>query len=313
MVDSTRMPAEALTAQALPPTSLIIPSRGRPDLLLETVQSILQGDQVPSELLVIDQSDAPHPSLASVTTNRSCTIRYIWSQSNGVSRARNDGIIAALHDILIFTDDDVLVTRTWFGMLVMALMAGGPKSIVTGQVRPTEGTAAGGFVPSTKTDTAPKIYTRHADEDVLYSNNMALYRSAIDTVGAFDERLGAGTSFGNAEDNDLGYRLLDAQYCISYVPEAILYHRSWRSARDYVPLRWNYGVGRGAYYAKHLSWRNSYMTRRLIADVRNHLMSLPQHIRRDRLRAYGDVMLVAGILSGAARWLMTYGPPRRPG
>ena len=310
-MNSTPKPERPSTAQALPPTSLIIPSRGRPELLLETVQSILQGDQVPSELLVIDQSDAVHPSLANVATGRSCTFRYIWSRSKGVSRARNEGITAAQHDILVFTDDDVLVTRTWFDMLVKALVGGGPKSIVTGQVRPAKGAVAGGFVPSTKTDTAPKVYTRHADEDVLYSNNMALYRSAIDRVGAFDERLGAGTRFGNAEDNDLGYRLLEAQYCISYVPEAVLYHRAWRSARDYLPLRWNYGVGRGAYYAKHLSRRNPYMTRRLIADVRNHLVSLPQRMWRERARAYGDVMLVAGILSGAARWLMTYGTTRR--
>jgi GT2 family glycosyltransferase len=312
MNDALAAPQAVGDAQPdLPPTSLIIPSRGRPDLLLDTVQSILKGEQVPSELVVVDQSSAPHPTLAGYETGRDCKVNYIWSQSKGVSRARNEGIAAAQHAILAFTDDDVLVTATWFELLVRALIAAGPKCIITGQVRPAETTTADGFVPSTKTDETPRTYTQHADEDVLYAGNMALYRSALVAVGTFDERLGAGTRFGNAEDNDLGYRLLDAQYAIHYVPEAIVYHRSWRSARDFVPLRWDYGVGRGAYYAKHLSWRNPHMTRRLLADVRNHVVNLPRFMLRDRMRARGDLMLAAGILSGAARWLITYGPTRK--
>src|SRR5207342_3365433 len=39
--------APEAASQPLPPTSLIIPSRGRPELLLATVQSILAGDEVP--------------------------------------------------------------------------------------------------------------------------------------------------------------------------------------------------------------------------------------------------------------------------
>jgi GT2 family glycosyltransferase len=310
MMVSVPMPARSLTVEALPPTSIIIPSRGRPALLLDTVQSILHGDQVPSELLIIDQSDGPHPSLGSVATDRSCTIRYVWSRSKGVSRARNEGITAAQHDILVFTDDDMLVTPSWFDTLVRALMASGPRIVVTGQVRPAEETTIGSFVPSTKTDTAPRVYTGHVHEDVLYSNNMALYRSAIDAVGAFDERLGPGTRFGTAEDNDLGYRLLESNYHIIYVPSAVLYHRSWRSTRDFVPLRWHYGVGRGAYYAKYWKWEDRYMLGRLVRDV-SRLKQFPGRFLRDRRQAWGDVALIGGVLYGLTLWRLTYELLRR--
>jgi GT2 family glycosyltransferase len=304
MNDSTPMPAHSMTAQALPPSSLIIPSRGRPELLLDTIQSILHGDQVPSELLIIDQSAAPHPTLGSLATDRSCTIRYIWSRSKGVSHARNQGITAAQHDILVFTDDDMLAAPSWFDTLVRVLMASGPMTVVTGQVRPAEEANVGSFVPSTKTDAAPKVYTGHVHEDVLYSANMALYRFAIDTVGVFDERLGPGTRFGAAEDNDLGYRLLESNYQIIYVPLAVLYHRSWRSNRDFVPLRWNYGFGRGAFYAKHLSLNNHHILRRMLKDVALHMQSGVRRLRTNRQQAFGDIALAFGILLGALRWLI---------
>jgi GT2 family glycosyltransferase len=309
------MPARPLTAQTLPPTSLIIPSRGRPDLLLETVQSILAGDQVPSELVIIDQSDAAHPGLMNLTTERQCRIRYQKCEPWGVSYGRNQGIRSAEHELLILIDDDVLVEPGWLRALVSALVAGGPNTVVTGQVRPAEAETPGSFVPSTRTDATPSVYTKHADEDVLFSNNMALYRSAIDRVGPFDERLGPGTHFGTAEDNDLGFRLLEANYRIYYVPEAVLYHRSWRPAQDFVPLRWNYGFGRGAFYAKHLSLKNPHMLRRMLKDIASHLMSGMRRLRTDRQQSLGDIVLAVGILLGAPGWLIAanWGNPRTQG
>src|SRR3712207_2073952 len=93
----------------LPPASLIICSRNRPQLLLETVESVLKGDEVPAELIIIDQSTTPHEILATLTTDRPCEIRYLWTQSVGVSEARNTGIAAARYEILALTDDDVFV------------------------------------------------------------------------------------------------------------------------------------------------------------------------------------------------------------
>src|SRR5579859_8077465 len=50
----------------LPPTTLIICSRNRPQLLQEAVESVLRGREVPTELLIIDQSQAAHPALANL-------------------------------------------------------------------------------------------------------------------------------------------------------------------------------------------------------------------------------------------------------
>ena len=112
------------------------------------------------------------------------------------------------------------------------------------------------------------VYHGRIYKDVLYSGNMALYRTAIDEVGNFDECLGPGTHFPAAEDNDLGFRLLEAGYCIRYVPEAILYHHAWRSQSQVLQLRWAYARGQGAFYAKHLRMGDLYMLRRMLRHLR---------------------------------------------
>ena len=295
----------ALIQPRLPETSLIICSRNRQKMLAEAVDSILQGDDVPTELIIIDQSDTAYPALASLTSERTCEIHYVWSQSVGLSRANNYGIATAQYDLLVFTHDDVVVTPTWFGSLIRSLVKVGPRAVITGRVLPTTEPIPGSFAPSTKADDVSATYEGRIGVDVLFPMSMALYRSAFNEIGYFDERLGPGTPFPAAEDNDLGFRLLEAGYRIIYVPEAILYHRAWRTEKDYIPLRWNYGRGQGGYYGKHLSLRDRYMLHRLVSDIRQYTLRFFLSLWRQRRLAHGDVIFLLGILVGAGKWFLT--------
>jgi GT2 family glycosyltransferase len=294
------------TAPSLPASSLILCSRNRPKLLFECVSSILQGEELPTELLIIDDSDSRHERLSSLTTARGCEVRYLWTHSVGLSRANNDGIAAARYNVLVFTQDDALVSPTWFGAIVRALIEAGQSSVVTGQVLPSEPETSGAFAPSTTADLIPAVYEGRINKDVLFIQNMAMYRFMVEQVGYFDPGLGPGTPFPAAEDNDFGLRLLEAGYRILYVPQAIVYHRAWRAKFDYIPLQWNYGRGQGAYYAKYLSLRDRYMLQRIIRDMLFYLSRVPRrvwHIQPYQL--LGDTAFVLGILSGATEWLWT--------
>ena len=207
----------------LPPTSLIICSRNRPVLLRETVESVLAGDELPTEIVIIDQSDEPDSGLETMSHRDDCQVRYLWSRSVGTSRARNAGIAAARHELLVFTDDDVHVTREWFGMLVRAAAEAGPGVIVTGQVRPAEDDGhAGDFVPSTIVESNPILHRGRIAQDVIYPHNLAMYREAMERIGPYDTRLGGGAPYPAAEDNDVCHRLLEAGYAIRYLPEAVV-------------------------------------------------------------------------------------------
>ncbi len=294
------------TTTSLPPSSLIICSHNRSRLLGETIESILNGLEVPDEIVVIDQSDMPDEKLAVLSTERRCKIRYQWTKPLGVSHARNLGIRAAQNDWLALTDDDVFVAPGWFGALMRALVEAGQRAVVTGRVLAAQEHHDGGFAPSIKVDEKPAVYEGRIGWDVLYSNNMALHKSAVAEVGYFDERLGPGTRFPSAEDNDLGFRLLEAGYRILYTPQAVLYHRAWRSKREYLPLRWAYGYGQGAFFAKHFSWRDQFMVQRMLRWFGRYASRIIRYaLKRSRLQTMGDVVYILGMFSGITKWLLT--------
>ena len=298
-------PLTAGTATGLPPSSLIICSRNRSELLRNTIESIFNGLEVPDEIIVIDQSDLPDGNLAALGTERRSKIRYKWTTPLGLSYARNLGVKTAQNDWLVFTDDDVLVSPGWFGALLRALIKESERAAVTGRVLALKEASYQGFAPSTREDDHPVVYEGRVGQDPLNSVNMAFRKFAIAEIGGFDERLGPGTRFPSAEDNDFGFRLLDAGFRIVYVPQALLYHRAWRTDRDFLALRRNYGIGRGAFYAKHMHWHDRFTLRRMLRDVRNHLIRFVSGFRRERLRAYGDLLLAGGIIRGAVSWLLT--------
>ncbi len=287
----------------LPPSSLIICSRNRPQLLRDTIDSLLEGQDVPSELILIDQSDTPNNDLMTLQTDRPCVIRYCWTHSRGLCRAKNEGIALAQYEVLAITDDDMIAPVEWYGALIGALVRHGPQTVITGRVLTTAPEARGNFAPSLVLSEAPALYVGRIDTDVLASGNMAMYRDVVKHIGWFDERLGAGSIFPAADDNDFGFRLLAAGYQIAYAPEAMLYHRAWRTDDLYAPLRWSYGRGKGGYYAKHFQLRDTYMLRRVIGDLGSRILQLPSHIVRDRRRAVGDMYYIAGVCSGLTDWV----------
>ncbi len=162
----------------------------------------------------------------------------------------------------------------------------------------------GGFTPAVVVSADPAVYEGRIDIDVLAGGNMALRRADLAAVGGFDLRLGPGTRFPAAEDNDLGHRLLDAGRRIVYVPDAVLFHRAWRPRRAYWPMRWRYGRGKGGFYSKHLSLRDTHMLRRLLRDLFSRLIRFPWFIVRHPMRASGDLFYLGGILSGVADWYL---------
>jgi GT2 family glycosyltransferase len=293
-----------MTARTLP-SSLIICSRNRPRLLLDTVESVLAGDELPAEIVVVDQGDEQHAELARLGKTDGCDVRYLWRPSRGLSRARNEGAAAASHEILVYCDDDMWATPSWFGTVVRALEQAGEGTAVSGHVVAGESEAKDGFTPSIAPGDTRIVYEGRLDTDVLAGCNMAMYRSALADVGGFDERLGAGARYPAADDNDLGFRLLEAGYRILYVPEATLQHRAWRAGPEYPRVRWRYGQGKGGFYAKHLSASDRHMLRRARRDIGHRFRRFPRVVwRRPRLAA-GDVLYSLGILVGGTSWLIS--------
>jgi GT2 family glycosyltransferase len=291
-----------MSQMTFPLSTLIICSRNRVELLRDTVNSILVGHLVPAEMILVDQSDRPDIALSNMEEPRGCRVRYIHSYTVGVCRGRNEGIRAASHDLLAFTDDDMFVDPTWYACLIKSLAAAGRRAVITGRVLAAMDTG-NGFVPALVPESEPARYRGRLNVDVLPSGNMAIFRSAFDEIGLFDERLGPGTRFPAAEDNDLGFRLLEAGYTIHHNPQALIYHRAWRSKDQYNVIQRAYGRGKGGFYMKYFSLKDPHIIRRLPQAVLLNLVRFPWRFLHRPDLATGDFYYTAGILAGMLDWL----------
>jgi GT2 family glycosyltransferase len=283
--------------------TVVIPTRERPEHVRAAVESVLAGTALPQEIVVVDQSAVPDQGLAAIDGGR-CRVRYLSTRDNGVSRARNRGAREARNDVLAFIDDDVTVDREWLSAISSAMEHAGEHAAVTGQVAERVD-PGGGFAPSLKVDPHSRSYRGRIRADVLFTGNMAIPRALVGELGWFDERLGAGASYPAAADNDFGLRLLKAGHEIVYEPRAVVYHAAWRMPRESRLLRWRYGVGQGAFYAKHLSLRDRFMLGRMTRDTSRRVARLPVLAVRDRRRAVGDAVYLAGLVTGIIRWFLT--------
>jgi glycosyltransferase involved in cell wall biosynthesis len=291
--------------------TVVICSRDRPALLLDTVRSVLAGRTLPAELVVVDQSDVPNSDLSEMGAPRGCRVRYLHTATAGLSAARNIGLRAATGEVAVMVDDDMLVEPDWLESLVAGLPPG-RLGVATGRVLPAPDEGTGGTIPPAAlvTREAPEVFRGPQATDVVPGANVAFRREPLLHLGGYDERLGAGTRAGSADDNDIGHRLLVAGAEVRHVPEAVVYHRAWRPRSELLRLRWRYGRGKGAFYAKHVLAGDVHVRGRLAADVGARLRRAATSLMRSPRRTAAELVAVAGIASGALEWLVREG--RRP-
>jgi GT2 family glycosyltransferase len=219
-----------------PVVSVIIPTCGRPQLLLDCVASILQNDVKDFEILIIDQD--PGQTLQAELIRRfdgDGRLVYLFLDEASLSRARNLGIRHARGDILVFSDDDTVVAPSWLRAYLEAFDAGGPEPmIVAGRLDPLWLTPKPGWLPRNK-EYLLGIYDKHEglmlmpEGDLPIGANFATHRKVVDAVGCFDERLGYSyarkLSMIGGEDSLFSRRARQAGYPLYHQPTARAWHK----------------------------------------------------------------------------------------
>ena len=280
------------------PVSVVIATVGRVTLVEDAVASIWSGDEVPAEVLVVDQS-RDESTRAKLAVLEGVTL--VPLPRRGLSAARNHGTRRVGTEVIAFCDDDLRVTAGWLGALVGPVLCA-ENVVATGRVE-RDPEDARGVVPALVLETEPAEYTARGARDVLAGGNMAIRVAALTELGGFDERLGAGSRYPSAEDNDLALRLLTSGYTIRYEPAALVYHRAWRRSTSYPVVRWRYGRGKGAFYAKSSVPGDRYGRQRATADLTKRARRLPRVLHRP-IYAAGEVLYAVGVVAGGIEWLL---------
>jgi len=248
-----------------PRISVLIATADRPALLAGCLESLSLSRFAGVEVLVLDQSRSERTLPRGYESDS--VVRHLHCPRRGKSAALNLGVKEARAPWLAFTDDDCRVASDWLEVIDRTAGEAGTRCALTGRVVAgvPEGEAV--IAPSLRDNARETIYESPGFRDVLFGNNMAIPAELLRRAGCFDEGLGPGTTAPAAEDNDLGYRLLRAGVPIRYLPAMVVTHRSWRPGPEQVSLYRGYGIGQGAFYAKHVRRGDLHMAARLARNI----------------------------------------------
>ena len=296
------MTVDDVTA-AVAAVTVLLPTRDRPAMAAAAAISVLRCSPPPAELVIIDQSDVPCDSLSDLGAGGPTRVRVERPGRLGLSSAVNLGVAVATHDLVLVIHDDVLAEPGWVAGFCEAARHHGPDVLLTGRVVAGRGEAPAAFAPALAPGTRAFVNTAIEQFDMLRPLNMGLHRPLLTSVGGFDFRLGPGTCFPAAEDADFAYRALRSGHAIAFVPDACVTHRAWRAGSSYLALRWAYGYGRGAFYAKHVMAGDRRMLARFGRDVVRRMRRIPRRVRAEGRRALGDPVYVAANVAGGLHWV----------
>lgn len=263
-IDRVRMRAllgsdEPTQERALPSISVAVCTRDRPDDLercLGALQRTLWMDE--QEIVVVDSCSAGDATR--LVCEGHPRVRYVREGRPGLDIARNRALRESRGEIVAFTDDDAMPDPDWLRSLQRGFRHA-RTLCVTGLTLPAElETDAQRWFESTNgfgRGFLPRLFDgiSHDSFDVARAGagvNMALRRTVLDLIGAFDEALDAGTPTRSGGDHDMFTRILAAGYCIAYEPSAICWHRHRREWSELVDTVRGYGTGVYAYLTRHL-------------------------------------------------------------
>jgi len=200
---------------------------------------VVDNDSADETRRVVARYEAEYPEI----------VRYCREPRRGQCYARNTAIAAARGEIIVFTDDDVLVDREWLNEIHREFIRDPALSLLGGRVLLAHaGLQNVSLQPSEQRQTF--IYPNPGSFPM--GANMAFRREIFARIGMFDVRLGPGKFFPGADDADFFYRALKAGYRVLYAPNVLVYHNHDRVRLEQAcRLEYGYGKGCSAYLFKH--------------------------------------------------------------
>lgn len=181
--------------------SAVIASSGRPEILYETILSLLSGTRLPDKIVIVAAKEEDLPALPQDMNIET----HIESQ--GLTRQRNAGIsrVRDISDILLLIDDDIIFQKEYLENMISAFERDPDAVLIMGEIlkngdislEAAKSLAANDIV----SEALRKKYTRTTQKwGYVYGANMA-FRSDFFKNHRFDERL---PLYGMMEDVDIG-------------------------------------------------------------------------------------------------------------
>ena len=240
-----------MTGPSVLSVSVVVPSRNRPAHAVACARAILAADGF-ADLIMVDQSDdrSTEEALSAITDPR---LRYVRTETRGVTRGRNLGVELSRSEIVAFTDDDCRPSRDWVKRIVEVFVTDPNAAVVCGRVQVPRQSQHLGWAES--------FHPREREWQGRYpplgqwgiTANLSLRRSIVDRVGGFDPMLGAGAPLRSGGEPDFLFRVLRAGLKVVNAEEVVVDHLGLRKPGvESQRLMRGYGVGTAAAFVKHI-------------------------------------------------------------
>ncbi len=236
------------------------------------------------------------------------SIHYHHLKQPGLSRASNAGLRVSDGELIAFTDDDVVVPDDWLACIARAFAKDPEAGLLFGQVKvPTElqaTVATGMVVPALTWERSERLHRSTAFKLWGMGANFAVRRTILPTVGGFDEVLGGGAPLCSAQDYDFAYRTYLKGFAILLEPTVMVDHYGTRTEEQWPSTLANYGIGDGAFYAKHVRCGDLRALRMLLS---RYCLTMARQVKRQLLAGQlGTDRYARGLVIGV-RSAMAFG------
>lgn len=237
--------------------SVVISTYNRCEMLRAALESIVaqRANGTTYEVIVVDNNstDETRGVVEAFAGNGHAPVRYVLEERQGVSHARNAGILNARAPIVAFFDDDVRVSPDWVATIKRLFDSYRNADCLGGKVLPIWEQEPPAWL--TRDHWAPLALQDYGDAPLvvdaanpicLISANLAFRRASLERIGLFGaalQRVKGG--IGSMEDYELLVRLWNAGGHGVYVPELIAhtvvtadrlakkYHRRWHTGHGH--------------------------------------------------------------------------------
>ena len=209
--------------------SIIIPSSSRHDLLAICLDSIVKHSNGVETVVVLNGADSVLKGVTKGYESKYSFIKAIEIDRKGYTVACNEGAKVATGKVLVFLNDDTIVSPGWLGRMNQHFI---PNGIIRnpGMVGPVSNFAAG--IQNQRVTYDVKNFDKYADK--YYSVNrgksvktaflsgfcMMIKKDVFEEVGGLDEDFNPG-SF---DDNDLVLRLINKGYDAVVAADVFIHH-----------------------------------------------------------------------------------------